>query len=326
MKFSTFQATGDQVSRIGFGAMGLGGAFGSFDESELIRSVLHSLERGVTFIDTARAYGDSERLVGKALAQWHGERPFLATKIQSKYPGSVGWGRPVPVEEAFPPGWIRASTERSLRELGVDCVDLMQLHQYWPQWDRADYWLEELGRLKEEGKIRSIGVSIPDQRHDIALSIVQIGKIDAVQTVFNIFDPLPLDCLIPFCEENRVAFLARCVMDEGGLTGFLTADMTFGDDDYRKSYFDYVPREMYIERVDRLRKFVPQYADSLAELAIRFVLRHPGVTTALVSMHVPAHADQNIVSAGKEPLPDDVFEELYKYHRWVRNFYDTKFW
>jgi aryl-alcohol dehydrogenase-like predicted oxidoreductase len=96
------------------------------------------------------------------------------------------------------------------------------------------------------------------------------GTVDAIQTVFNIFDPLPLDCLIPIC--------------------------------------------------------LPEYADSLADLAIKFVLKHPGVTTALVSMHVPEYANQNIAALDKEPLPDDVFQEIFRYHRWVRNFYDTKFW
>lgn len=326
MQYTTFAGSQEKVSRIGFGAMGLGGTLGVYTEDELVRSVVHSLDKGVTFIDTARAYGESERLVGKALKGWKGEKPFLASKVASKYPGGVGWGTYVPVEEAFPKGWVRESTEISLRELGVDTIDLMQLHQYWPQWMKQDYWLEELARLKEEGKIRYTGVSLPDQRHDIALPLVMSGAVDSIQTVFNIFDPLPLDCLIPACQENGVAFIARCVMDEGGLSGFLTEDTQFDDGDYRQSFFDYVPRSMYIERVDRLRKFVPQYADSLAELAIKFVLKHPSVTTALVSMHVPQYADQNIAALDKAPLPDDVFEEIFRYHRWIRNFYDTKFW
>ncbi|GLX67009.1 aldo/keto reductase [Paenibacillus glycanilyticus] len=326
MQFSKFAGSDESITRLGFGAMGLGGTLGSYQEEELIRSVLHSLEKGVNLIDTARAYGDSERLVGKALKEWTGKKPFLASKIQSRYPGGVGWGTVIPVEEAFPKGWLRESTEISLRELDVDCIDLMQLHQYWPQWNKHEYWLEELLQLKQEGKIRYIGVSLPDQRHDIALPLVQSGMVDAVQTVFNIFDPLALDCLIPFCQENNVAFIARCIMDEGGLSGFLTEDTKFEDSDYRKSFFDYVPRSMYMERIDRLRQFVPQYADSLAELAIKFVLKHPGVTTALVSMHVPEYADQNIAVLAKDPLPDEVFEEIFRYHRWIRNFYDTKFW
>jgi methylglyoxal reductase len=326
MKYSKFAGSGESVSRIGFGAMGLGGTLGAFNEDDLVQSVLHSLEKGVTFIDTARAYGESERLVGKALKEWKGEKPFIASKIESRGPGSVGWGTHISVQTAFPQGWLRESTEISLKELGVETIDLMQLHQYWPQWDKVDYWMEELIRLKEEGKIRYIGISIPDQRHDIALTIVQSGKIDSVQSVFNIFDPLPLDCLIPICEENNVAFIARCIMDEGGLSGFLTEETMFEEGDFRKSFFDYVPRHMYIERVNKLRKFIPQYADNLAELAIKYVLKHPGVTTALTSMHVPAQADQNIAAVDKEPLPDDIFEEIFRYHRWVRNFYDTKFW
>jgi aryl-alcohol dehydrogenase-like predicted oxidoreductase len=209
--------------------------------------------------------------------------------------------------------------------LGIETIDLMQTHQFWPQWDRSDFWMEELIRLKEEGKIRYIGISIPDQRHDIALPIILSGKIDSIQTVFNIFDPLPLDCVIPFCYEQGIAVIARCILDEGGLTGFLKEDTVFEPNDYRNSYFNYGSRKQYMERVDRLRKFIPQHADSLAELAIKFVLKHPGVTVALSSMHIPKYANENIAAVDKAPLSDEVFEEIFQHHRWVRNFYETKF-
>lgn len=327
MKYTNFGKSEQQVSRLCYGAMGLGGAFGQSDEKEMIRSVLNSLEQGVNFIDTARNYGDSERILGLALREWKGERPFISSKIQSRGPGNLGWGQPIPVETAFPKGWLKESTEISLQQLGVESIDLMQLHQYWPQWDRADYWMEELLQLKQEGKIRFIGVSLPDQRHDIALSLIQSGKIDSVQTVYNIFDPLALDCLIPFCEEHQVAVLARCVMDEGGLTGFLKEDTTFGEGDFRKNYFDYIPREIYIDRVARLKEeFIPKYAKSLAELAIKFALHHPGVTSALISMSSPRHADENIAAVDREPLTDEVFEHIRRHHRWVRNLYETKYW
>jgi methylglyoxal reductase len=325
MKYNTFGKLGTKVSRLGYGAMGLGGVFGRHDEKDLVRSVLNSLEKGINLIDTAREYGESERILGLALREWTGERPFIASKIQPKDPN--GWGGPVPVESAFPKGWLRESTEISLQQLGIETIDLMQMHQYWPHWDHVDYWMEELLELKQEGKIRGIGVSIPDQRHDIALSLVQSGKIDSVQTVFHIFDPLPLDCLIPTCQQNNVAVIARCILDEGGLTGFLKEDTRFETGDFRKSYFDYLPRHIYIERVDRLREaFVPKYADTLAELAIKFVLHHPGVTTAVSSMHVPQYANENIAAVDREPLPEDIFEQIRRYHRWVRNFYETKYW
>jgi methylglyoxal reductase len=327
MIYNTFGKSKDQVSRLCYGAMGLGGSFGQTDEKEMIRSVINSLERGVNFIDTARNYGDSERILGAALREWKGELPFISSKIQSKGPGNLGWGQHIPVETAFPKGWLRESTEISLEQLGIETIDLMQLHQYWPQWDRADYWMEELMQLKQEGKIRFIGISLPDQRHDIALSLIQTGKIDSVQTVFNIFDPLALDCLIPFCQENQVAVLARCVMDEGGLTGFLKEDTTFGEGDFRENYFDYMPRQIYIDRVQKLKEaFIPKYANSLAELAIKFALHHPGVTSALISMSSPRHADENIAAVDREPLTDEVFEHIRRHHRWVRNLYETKYW
>lgn len=327
MKYSTFEKTGKKVSRLGYGAMGLGGAFGQSDEKEMIRSVISSLEQGVNFIDTARNYGESERILGLALREWKGEAPFISSKIQSKGPGNLGWGQPIPVETAFPKGWLRESTEISLQQLGIETIDLMQLHQYWPQWDRVDYWMDELLQLKEEGKIRAIGISLPDQRHDIALSLIQSGSIDSVQTVYNIFDPLPLDCLIPSCQEHQVAVLARCVLDEGGLTGFLKEDTVFEEGDFRKNYFDYIPRQVYIDRVQQLKDaFIPKYADSLAELAIKFALHHPGVTTALISMSSPRHANENIAAVDREPLTDEVFEHMRRHYRWVRNLYETKYW
>lgn len=327
MKYNEFGRSGKQVSRLGYGAMGLGGVFGQYADEELVHSVVHSLEKGVNFIDTARNYGESERIIGLALREWKGELPFIASKIQSKGPGNVGWGMPIPVETAYPKGWLRESTEISLQQLGVETIDLMQLHQYWPQWDQTDYWMDELLQLKQDGKINAIGISLPDQRHDIALSIIQSGQIDSVQTVFNIFDPLSLDCLIPFCQANNVSVIARCILDEGGLTGFLRDDTQFEKDDFRKSYFEYMPRQVYMDRVNRLREeFIPKYANSLAELAIKFVLHHPGVTTAISSMHIPHYADENISAVDSEPLPDEVFEHIRRHHRWVRNFYESKYW
>ncbi len=139
MQYTSFAGSTDQVSRLGFGAMGLGGSFGTYDEAYLIQSVLHSLEQCVTLIDTARAYGESERIVGLALKEWQGERPFITSKIQSLGPGSIGWGTHIPVETAYPQGWLRESTEISLKQLGLETIDLMQLHQYWPQWNKKDY-------------------------------------------------------------------------------------------------------------------------------------------------------------------------------------------
>jgi methylglyoxal reductase len=312
------------VSKLCYGAMGLNGAFGSYSEREFIDSIHYSLDRGINMIDTARAYGHSETIIGKALKEWTGEKPFIATKVKAAPSG--GWGLPREVKEAYPPGAIRNSVEASLRELGVDQLDLIQMHQYWPQWNSELYWLDELNALKSEGKVRYIGVSVPDHRHDLAISLVQQRLIDSVQTIINIFDPLALDSLVPICHEHGVAVLARCVLDEGGLTGFLQESSTFADRDFRNQYFDAVPRQMYIDRVEKLRQFIPEHASSLASLAIKFVLSHPGITSAVISMHVQAYAQQNIDSLSEAPLSKEVMDEIRKKHRWVRNFYESKYW
>jgi aryl-alcohol dehydrogenase-like predicted oxidoreductase len=318
MQYSKFAGSNDLVSRIGFGAMRV-----SESADDSVRAILYSLDRGVNMIDTARGYGGSEIIVAKALKEWRGERPFIATKVASRAPG--GWYSSVPVEQAYPIGSITASVEESLKALDIETIDLIQTHQYWAQWDDSDYWMDELIRLKEAGKVRYIGVSIPDLRHDVGISIARSGHIDAVHTMINIFEPLAFDSLIPVCEKHQVAVIARCVLDEGGLAGFLTENTSFGSNTAFPSYFDYYPRQLYINRVNHLRKYIPEHAGSLAALAIKFALLHPAVTTAVLSMQVLEYAEQNIAALEETPLSGEMFETLRKSHRWMRNFNERKF-
>jgi methylglyoxal reductase len=304
--------------------MGLNGSFGKQDDRSMIDSVLYSLERGINFIDTARAYGRSEELVGKALKEWKGERPFVATKVgfqmsSTPYLPGAGFHYAIPIEDIYPQGAILRSVEQSLQALQLDSIDLIQMHTYWPQWDTVDYWMEELLRLKESGKIVSIGISLPDHRHDLGISLVRSGVIDSVQTIVNVFDSLAFDALVDICQEHEVAVLARVILDEGGLTGFLSKDTVFEPTDYRSGYFDTLPRDVYLHQIDRLRAFIPEHADNLAELAIKFVLHHPGITTALTSMQIQEYAAQNIDVLSKMPLAKSQFEFMKVRHRWVKH-------
>lgn len=323
MQSSLFPKTKRQVSKLGFGAFGLKGVFGSFDESEAIGTMQYCWDQGVNFLDTARHYGESETIVGKALKSWSGDAPFIATKAECIGPVKQ-WGIPQDVEACFPKGHITREAEISLRELGIECIDLFQMHLYWPNWGVEGHWLDELNALQEQGKVGAIGVSMPDQRHDAALPLVMSGRIQSVQAVFNIFDPTPLDCLIPICAENEVAVLARCVLDEGGLTGFLSKDTQFAADDFRADYFDQGPRSLYLKKVEALRKFLPEHAGSLAALALKFVTKHPGVTTALSSMNIREHAEMNVAAMKEESLSSEAFAEIRYYHRWIHNFYSSK--
>jgi methylglyoxal reductase len=304
--------------------MGLAGVFGAHSDDELVDSVLHALDLGINFIDTARLYGRSEELVGRALRAWRGTPPFVATKVSVLGPNSK-WGRPPSVESAFPRGHVTREIDLSLRTLGVDRIDLMQMHLYWHSWGTSGYWLDELQAAKASGKIALIGISLPDHRHDVGLSLVESGGIDSVQTIVNIFDPFAFDCLVPACQRHGVGVIARCILDEGGLTGFLKTDTPFAPDDFRHLYFDSVGRGTYLNRVEALRSLLPANASSLAELAVKFVLAHPGVTTAISSMHVPRYADENIAAASAPPLSPAAFEVLRLHHRWTRNFYEAKY-
>jgi methylglyoxal reductase len=326
MRYSDIELAGQKVSKAGFGAMGFAGWFGEQDEQESVRALHYALEHGVNFVDTARAYGDSEAVVGRALRSWGGARPIVATKVESL--GTPRrWGMPVNVEAVFPPGQVRASAERSLKELGLDSLDLLQLHLWWPTWGTEGYWMDELQQLKSDGLVRHVGVSIPDHRSDTALGLVGGGLIDAVQTIVNIFDPLALDALVPLAAQRGVAVIARCVLDEGGLAGAVTNSTEFLKGDYRHGYFDdTVPRSVYLEKVEALRKFVPRYARSLAALALKFVTQPEGVTTALTSMHIPEFAAANIEAIDAADLPEDVFDLLRTRHRFIKNFNNAKHW
>lgn len=327
MRYSTFPVTGRSVSKLGFGAMGFAGWFGESDEAEWIAALHAALDSGVNFVDTARAYGRSEEILGRGLAQWNGEQPFVATKIEQISGNNLPWAIPVDVEVAFPPGHIRRSAETSLRTLGLDDVDLIQLHCWWPTWADDGYWMEELQALKSDGLTAAVGVSIPDHRSDMGLPLVMSGLIDSVQTIINIFDPLALENLVPACVENDVAVIGRCTLDEGGLTGFLSDDPVFDDADYRSRYFDeIIPRSVYMDKVAALERFVPSAAGSLTALALKFAVQDPGVTTALVSMHVKEYAEANIAALDEAPLSTEDFHELFTTHRFIKNLNHAKHW
>lgn len=326
IKKANFAGSQRTVSRLCFGAWGLSGIFERCSEKDLIQAVINCLDKGINFIDTARDYGDSERILGKALKEYEGEQPFISTKIQSKGPGMVRWGMPRDVNEVFPKGWVTKSAEESLKQLNVEKVNLIQLHLYWSNWGIEGYWMDELLTLKDAGKVDFIGISIPDHRHENALILVNSGLIDSIQTIVNIFDPYAFDSLIPLCQEKNIAVLARCVLDQGGLSGFLTSNTHFEEGDLRKVLFSEEVREEYIRRVDALKQYIPMYASSFTSLAIKFALAHPGVTSALISMHIEKFANENIAALNEPELPEAIFDEIRVNHRWLKNLFNKVYW
>jgi aryl-alcohol dehydrogenase-like predicted oxidoreductase len=308
-----FGTSGVSVTPITFGAMRI-----TADADGTSSVLRHALERGVDAIDTARNYGDSEAIVGRTLRAWTGPRPFLATKVKPL--DVANWRVYVPIEAQFTPASIVESVETSLRVLGVECIDLIQLHQWYYRWSHRSEWLETLARLRSQGKVRFIGVSAQDHEHDGVLKLVDDGLIDAVQVLVNAFESRPFVSVVPLAEQRGVGVIARCVFDHSGaLAGVATRESLAHDVKLANASPELVTE--YLARVERLRQEAAAYDMSVAELSVRFVLSQRGITTIATSSATTQQVDDVIESADKGPLPADLFERVCRDHIWVKNFY-----
>ena len=305
MRFRTFGRTGWQISEIGYGMWGMGGWTGSDDE-ESLQSLQRAVALGCNFFDTAWAYGQghSERLLGETLQQHKagvrapsGHMPIIvATKVPPKnltWPGKAE----TPIAEVFPPDHIREFTEKSLKNLGVDAIDVQQLHVWSDAWADDPGWQRAVRTLKDERLVRAFGISVNRWEPANVLRALDTGLVDSVQVVYNIFDQAPEDKLFPYCQERGIAVIARVPFDEGSLTGALTPGSTWPDGDFRNVYFKAPNLADTLERIERLRPLVPEGMD-LPELALRFILHHPAVSTST-------------------PLPRRLLDAL-RAHRWDR--------
>ena len=316
MHYRTFGRTGWQVSEIGYGMWGMAGWTGS-EDSESLDSLRRSVELGCNFFDTAWAYGDghSERLLGELLRQHPAERLYTATKIPPKnrvWPSRRGFE----LEDVFPYDYIIDYTNRSLENLGVRSIDLMQFHVWEDAWARDPAWQRAVEDLKVQGKVRAWGVSVNRWEPENVLATLETGLIDAVQVIYNIFDQNPEDRLFPACERLNIAVIARVPFDEGTLTGNLTKDTRWPEGDWRNSYF--VPENLNasVDRAEALRPLVPE-GMTMAEMALRFILSNPAVATVIPGMRRLRHVDANIATSDGKGLPADLIHRL-RAHRWDR--------
>jgi aryl-alcohol dehydrogenase-like predicted oxidoreductase len=311
-----FGKLGWPVSEIGYGMWGLAGWTGR-DDDETRKSLQLAIDHGCTFFDTALAYGEghSETLLGELVRANPATKLVTASKIPPKnriWPSRRGFR----LSDVFPGEYIRKSTELSLKFLGLPSLDLMQFHVWEDEWaDDAD-WQNAVAKLKADGLVKAIGLSINRWEPANALRTLRTGLIDAVQVIYNIFDQNPIDELFPLCRELGVAVIARVPFDEGTLTGTLTKDSTWPAGDWRNTYF--VPANLIpsVERADRLKPLVPA-GSTMAEMALRFCLSNPDVTTVIPGMRKPQHVTANLAASAKGPLPADLLAELAK-HRWDR--------
>ncbi len=304
------------MAEIGYGMWGMGGWTGS-DDRQSHESLDAAVAGGCNFFDTAWAYGSghSERLLGEAVRRHAGTRLYIATKVPPKnfkWPGRAE----TPVNQVFPADHIREYTEKSLANLGVSTIDLQQLHVWSDTWADDDGWKREVDDLKREKLITSFGISVNRWEPTNVMRALATGLVDAVQVVHNIFDQTPEDELFPYCQAHGIAIISRVPFDEGSLTGTLTADSRWPDGDWRNLYFTPAQLAATLERVDRLRPLVPA-GQTLPELALRYILQHPAVTTTIPGMRKPGHVRANLAASDGVPLPDALIAAL-RAHRWER--------
>ncbi len=316
MRTRRFGRTDWQVSEVGCGMWGMGSWSGSHDPESLAALDL-AVDLGCTFFDTALAYGDgrSERLLGRLVRMHPGETLYTATKIPPKnrqWPSRRGMA----LEEVFPPDHIQASVERSLENAGLEEFDLVQFHVWEDEWCEREEWRQAAAELRDQGLCRAIGISLNRWEPWNGLRTVESGAVDAVQVIYNIFDQAPEDELFPACREHDVAVIARVPFDEGSLTGGLRRDSSWPEGDWRNTYF--VPENLSatVERAEALRELLPE-GMSLAELALRFILSNPAVSTVIPGMRKLRHVQENCACSDKGPLPPELREAL-RAHRWDR--------
>ena len=316
MRYRRFGRTGWMVSEIGYGMWGMGSWSGSDDE-ESLRALQHAVDLGCNFFDTAWGYGAgrSESLLGQLVRANPERRLYTATKMPPK---NFQWPsrREFTLDDCFPPDHIEEYVHRSLANAGLESFDLVQFHVWEDSWTDDARWSNKMSELKRQGLLRAVGISINRWEPWNGVRAVQSGLVDAVQVIYNIFDQNPVDQLFPACRERDVAVIARVPFDEGTLTGTLTKESNWPEDDWRNTYF--VPENLIpsVERADALKPLVPA-GMTMAEMALRFILDEPTVSTIIPGMRKVSHVESNIAASDAGPLPEELHRQLLQ-HRWER--------
>jgi len=316
MRERRFGRLGWKVGEIGYGMWGLAGWTGN-DDGETAAALDRAVALGCDFFDTAWGYaeGRSERILGALLKAHPEKRLIVATKIPPKnfqWPSRRGSS----LDECFPPDHIREYTEKSLENLGVDAIDLQQFHVWEDAWADDERWIRTVEDLKREGLVRGFGVSVNRWEPTNVVRTLRTGAIDAVQVIYNIFDQAPEDELFPLCRELDVAVIARVPFDEGTLTGTLTRESTWPEGDWRNTYF--VPENLAqsVDRAEALRPLIPD-GMTMPELALRFILQEPTVSTIIPGMRKVRNVEANLAASDGRALADGLMADL-RTHRWDR--------
>lgn len=321
MKTRSLGSHGPQVSEIGFGAWALGGQWGGQDDADSIAALNAAIDRGINFIDTAAGYGDgrSERMIAEVLKS-RGDEMLVATKTP---PDSGPWP-PSPYcrwQDRYSAAYLRDNVHSRLGNLGVERIDLLQLHTWTRAWNDDPQPLMVLRQLRDEGKVGLIGVSTPEHDQSCVIELMRDGLVDVVQIIYNLFDQEAVAQILPVAEETGTGVIVRVALDEGALTGKYKSDHTFPEDDFRHRYFEGDRMQRTVARVEEIRKDLAgsevanQY--SMADVALKFVLARPEVSTVIVGMRSAAQVSMIAPVSDLPDMPDSLHRQLRR-HNWLR--------
>ena len=316
MQYRTFGRTGWNVGDIGYGLWGMSGWTGS-DDRQSAASLQQAADAGCNFFDSAWAYGSgkSDQLLGQLIRDDLGKRLYAASKIPPKnfrWPALPSYK----YADVFSPDHVFRFANLIRKNLGADTIDLLQFHVWDDCWTDDPDFRKTVEQLKRDNAIRAFGLSLNRWEPWNGIKVIRTGLVDAVQVIYNIFDQAPEDELFPLCREMNIGTVARVPLDEGSLGGKMTTETRFPEGDWRGRYFSPENLAPTIERVERLKHILPD-SMTLPELAIRFVLSNPTVSTTIVGMRKPEHVAANVSYSDKGPLPADLIAQL-RHHRWDR--------
>ena len=321
MRYRKLGKTGFEVSEIGFGAWGIGkGNWVGAEDAESLRTLSAARDAGINFYDTALAYGDghSEALIARAFGK--SRDVIIASKVPPK---NMIW--PAQPEghlrDVFPSEYVLASLDTTLKNLRRDSVDVYQFHVWNDAWASQPEWQETVRKMRISGKVVAVGISINDHQPANSLRALKTGLIDTVQVIYNIFDQSPEDELFPYCAKHNIGVIARVPFDEGSLTGKIRPETEFAPDDFRNQYFGGDRKQEVWMRVQKIQSETGVPLDQLPELALRFCLSDPAVSSVIPGMRTPAHAQANARASQRGPLAEGLIAKL-RQSRWARNYYD----
>ena len=315
MKYRRLGRSGFAVSDIAYGLWGMSGWSGS-DDQQSLDSLQLAVDSGCNFFDTAWAYGEgkSDGLLGETMAR-NKRRLYAASKIppaNDKWPALPSYN----YHDVFSPDHVIKYADQIRKKLRVDSIDLLQFHVWDDSWTDDLEFRSTVEKLKDGGWVRQFGLSLNRWEPENGVKALRTGLVDVVQVIYNIFDQAPEDKLLPLCQELNVGVIARVPLDEGSLGGKMTLATRFPKSDWRSGYFGPENLANTIERVEQLKKVLPE-GMTLPEMSLRFILSHPAVSTTIVGMRSPEHVRENVAASDAGPLDSALLAELKK-HRWDR--------